>query len=350
MKKLLIALGLASVLTLGVGGATEYVSASAQELEPVAQTETWDVTETFDSVSSVEDNFDFYFCSSQNARRGDEFSYTWDLKEGAAYRTGNIDSAADTVNIAIMTYVGEVYENFELSVDFKAGSLTPYWPVVGIRQQIPGKNYTVEGGGTGVFMQQNGKVTFWGPITNGIYEKDIPNISSYYPLMWHTMRIRAEGSGVTVYVDEAEVANITVNATDYSKGYISLISVNNDCAFDNFKVRALGGSGQSGNEENRYQHADLGQDLDDIIENGYVGEKLPAPDVSTTVAPPTVSPAAQQITPGEGMKDVKYTIGYNNGSFTSLKLNGLEVSEDAYERTAATLTLKKEYIALLFRW
>lgn len=347
MKKLLIALGLASVLTLGVGGATEYVSASAQELEPVAQTETWDVTETFDSVSSVEDNFDFYFCSSQNARRGDEFTYTWDLKEGAAYRTGNIDSAADTVNIAIMTYVGEVYENFELSVDFKAGSLTPYWPVVGIRQQIPGKNYTVEGGGTGVFMQQNGKVTFWGPITNGIYEKDIPNISSYYPLMWHTMRIRAEGSGVTVYVDEAEVANITVNATDYSKGYISLISVNNDCAFDNFKVRALGGSGQSGNEENRYQHADLGQDLDDIIENGYVGEKLPAPDVSTTVAPPTVSPAAQQITPGEGMKDVKYTIGYNNGSFTSLKLNGLEVSEDAYERTAATLTLKKEYIALL---
>ena len=347
MKKLLIALGLASVLTLGVGGATEYVSASAQELEPVAQTETWDVTETFDSVSSVEDNFDFYFCSSQNARRGDEFTYTWDLKEGAAYRTGNIDSAADTVNIAIMTYVGEVYENFELSVDFKAGSLTPYWPVVGIRQQIPGKNYTVEGGGTGVFMQQNGKVTFWGPITNGIYEKDIPNISSYYPLMWHTMRIRAEGSGVTVYVDEAEVANITVNATDYSKGYISLISVNNDCAFDNFKVRALGGSGQSGNEENRYQHADLGQDLDDIIENGYVGEKLPAPDVSTTVAPPTVSPAAQQITPGEGMKDVKYTIGYNNGSFTSLKLTGLEVSEDAYERTAATLTLKKEYIALL---
>ena len=347
MKKLLTILGLASVLTLGVGGAAGYVSASAQESESVQQTKTWDVTETFDNVNSIEDNFDFYFCSSQNARRGDEFNYTWELKEGAAYRTGNVDSAADTVNIAIMTYVGEVYDNFELSVDFKAGSLTPYWPVVGIRQQIPGKNYTVDGGGTGVFMQQNGKITFWGPITGGIYEKDIPNISSYYPLMWHTMRILADGSAVTVYVDEVEVANITVNATDYTKGYISLISVNNDCAFDNFKVRSLGADGQVSNEENRYQHADLGQGLDDIIENGYVGEKLPASDASTELGVPTVTPAKQQITPEDVVKDVEYTIGYNNGSFKSLKLNGLEVSKDAYERTAAMLTLKKEYVELL---
>ena len=53
MKKILTILGLASVLTLGVGGAAGYVSASAQESESVQQTKTWDVTETFDSVNSM---------------------------------------------------------------------------------------------------------------------------------------------------------------------------------------------------------------------------------------------------------------------------------------------------------
>ena len=349
MKKILTILGLASVLTLGVGGVAEYISTNTQGVQPVVASaeETWDVTETFDSVASIDDNFDFYFCSSQNARRSDEFAYSWDLQDGAAYRTGNVDTAADTVNIAIMTYVGDVYDDFEMSVDFKAGSLTPYWPVIGIRQQIPGKNYTVEGGGTGVFMQQNGKITFWGPITNGIKEWDIPEKGNYYPLEWHTMRIRAEGSGVTVWVDDNVVANITVNATDYTKGYISLISVNNDCAFDNFKVRGLGSSGAKGNEENLYEYADFGQSLDDIIANGYTGVILPEEGGSGELAAPTVKPASQQIMVENGVEDVIYKIAYNNGVFQSLKMNGLEVDEGDYSRTAATLTLHKDYVEKL---
>ena len=346
MKKILAIFGLAFALTLGAGGAKGLVSASA-ETQPAPQTEevVWDATETFDSATSVEEKFDFYFCSSQNARRGDELSYSWDMQEGAIYRTGNVDSAADTVNIAIMTYVSEVYDDFELSVDFKAGSLTPYWPVIGIRQQIPGKNYTVSGGGTGVFMQQNGKITFWGPITNGIIEEDIPYKSDYYPLMWHTMRIRAEGSNVIVWVDDTEVANITVNATDYTKGYISLISVNNDCAFDNFKVRSLSGNTQKGNEENLYEYAGMGQGLDEIIQNGYVGEKLPESGISTTLGAPTVSPAVQQVILDDSQDtDVEYTVAYNNGLFTSLTLDGLTVNESNYIRSAAKLTFTKEYV------
>ena len=75
MKKILTILGLASVLTLGVGGAAEYISTNTQMVQPVVASaeETWDVTENFDSVASIDDNFDFYFCSSQNAytfRRG----------------------------------------------------------------------------------------------------------------------------------------------------------------------------------------------------------------------------------------------------------------------------------------
>ena len=352
MKKILAILGLASILTLGAGATTGYVLANAEQPQAFEQAQTWDVVETFDNEASVEEKFDFYFCSSQNARRSDELAYTWTLEDGAITRTGNVDIADTTINIAIMTYVGEVYDDFELSVDFKAGSLTACWPVIGIRQQIPGKNYTVEGGGAGVFMQQDGKITLWGPIVSGntlgnLFEDPIPNKDAYYPLMWHNMRIRAEGSSVKVFIDDAEVASVTVNSTDYSKGYVSLISVNNDCSFDNFKVRALASSTYKGNEENRYEHADLGQDLEDIIENGYRGEKLPESDISTELGAPTVSPSSQQISPKEGMEDVKYTIGYNNGAFTSLKLNGLEVSEGAYDLMAATLTLKKEYVALL---
>lgn len=355
MKKILTVLGLMSVLTLGAVGVNGYVSANAEETGNSAQPmeETWDAVETFDNEDVIDDKFDFYFCSSQNARRGDELAYSWDVKDGAIYRTGNIDSAADTVNIAIMSYVSEVYDDFELSVDFKAGSLTAYWPVIGIRQQIPGKNYTVEGGGAGVFMQQDGKITLWGPIINGntlgnLYEEAIPNISTYYSLMWHTMRIRAEGSSVKVWVDETEVANITVNATDYSKGYISLISVNNDCAFDNFKVRGLGGSSQKGNETNKYEHADLGQGLDDIIANGYTGVKLPEESTSTTLGAPTVSPTSQQAIVDENdFAGVKYTVNYNNGDFVSLKLNGLEVAADNYTRSAATLIFEEEYITKL---
>lgn len=350
MKKILTVLGLMSVLTLGAVGVHTFVSANAQETENAVQPveETWDAIETFDDEELIDEKFDFYFCSSQNARRSDELAYSWDVKDGAIWRTGNIDSTADTINIAIMSYIGDVYDDFELSVDFKAGSLTPYWPVIGIRQQIPGKNYTVEGGGTGVFMQQNGKITFWGPITNGVYEKDIPDVSAYYSMMWHNMRIRAEGSGVKVWVDEVEVANITVNATDYSKGYVSLISVNNDCAFDNFKVRSLGGSSQKGNETNHYEYADLGQELDDIIENGYTGVKLPDENISTTLAAPTISPAFQQVIVDEyNLTDAKYTVNYNNGEFVSLKLNGLDVKANNYTRSAATLALKEEYLSAL---
>ena len=68
-----------------------------------------------------------------------EVDYSWKLEDGAVKRVGNIDAAGDTRNIAIMTYTGNVYSDFELSVDIRCGTTTSYWPVVGVRQQIPGK-------------------------------------------------------------------------------------------------------------------------------------------------------------------------------------------------------------------
>lgn len=230
-----------------------------------AEESKWDNEINFDSVEEIEENFVFHFVSAQNERRGDEFDYSWKLEDGAAKRVGNIDAAGDTRNIAIMTYTGNVYSDFELSVDIRCGTTTSYWPVVGVRQQIPGKYYTTEGGGTGVFMQQNGKITLWGPISGGIVEKDTPDASSYYPSVWHNLRIVAMGTVLTVYLDGTEVLSSSVLSTDYVKGYVSLQSVNNDCSFDNFKIRDLSSASEVKNEENLYHRADEGTPLDELI-------------------------------------------------------------------------------------
>ncbi|MBO6263318.1 MAG: DUF1080 domain-containing protein [Clostridia bacterium] len=342
MKKLSLILGFVFAAFLSV------CTLFAPENTVALAEEKWDDTETFDNVSSINDKFDFYFCSSQNARRSDELSYTWNVENGCITREGNIDVEDTTINIAVMTYIGEVYDDFELSVDFKAGSLTPLWPVIGIRQQIPGKNFTVDGGGAGVFMQQNGKITFWGPIVGStVVEWDIPDIADYYALVWHNMRILAEGSSVKVFIDGNIVADMTVSATDYTKGYISLISVNNDCSFDNFKVRALGGTGKKGNEENNYAYADLGQDLDEITGGAYTPVKLPEEQSSTEVGVPSVTPALKTVSIDDGDSEVDFAVNYNNGEFKSLKLNGLIVGEENYSRLAATITLKSEYVKRL---
>ncbi len=213
--------------------------------------------------SEIEENFDFHFVSTQNARRTDKLDYTWQVRDGAIWRVGNIDSNSDTVNIAIMTYTGDVFDDFELSVDIKAGSLTSFWPVIGIRQQIPGKYYTTSGGGTGVFMQQNGKITLWGPLSNGIIEKEAAK--NWLPMMWHNMRIVAQGTLVSVWIDDTLVLEQTLNSTDYVKGYVSLQSVNNDCAFRNFKIKSLSKQQNNGNEENKYSGAHDGTPLEELI-------------------------------------------------------------------------------------
>lgn len=225
----------------------------------------WDTELSLSSKAEIEENFDFHFVSTQNSRRADKFDYTWEIKDGALHRIGNVDSASDTINIAIITYKGNVYDDFELSVDIREGSLTPYWAAVGVRQQIPGKYYTTMGGGTGVFMQQNGKITLWGPISNGIVEKNIPTAADWYPMQWRTMRIVAVGTQITVYIDGTEVLRQSINSTDYVKGYISFQSVNNDCYLRNFKIKDLSVADDNANEENRYSGAQDGTPLEDLL-------------------------------------------------------------------------------------
>lgn len=302
MKKIVNILGLISFFALIICVMT--VSASASE---AAQSEEdWDVVETFDDAAAAKNNFDFYFLSESSARRADKLEYSWTVKDGVITRTGNVDTMGDTVNIAVMTYIAEEYRNFELSVDFKMGSLTNYWPVVAVRQETPGKYHLLSG--TGFFMNVDGKINAWGPITDGRVETDIPNKDAYGARDWHTMKIHALDNTMTVYIDGVEVTEMTVGETAYTKGYISLISVNNDCSFDNLKIKSLDVEQVyvKENEPNKSRYAGLGQDLDDIIENGYEGAKIPEAKEVKAVEPAAESRAvAASVEPAVEKVEIK---------------------------------------------
>lgn len=256
------------VLALALAAVLAFLLPFAVTAEEGTGQTAWDNEVNFDSAEEVSRNFSAYFASEQNARREDELNYSWKVEDGAIRRTNNVDTSKDTVNIAILTYMQDTYNDFEVSVDFQAGVKTAYWPVVAIRQQIPGKYFLTPGGGAGIFMQQNGKITAWGPIVNSgsaPVEQDITDVANYYASMWHNLRIVAQGSSVEIYVDDILELSVSVGTTDYIKGYISLISVNNDCKFDNFKIRSLASDTAAGNEPNGSEWAQDGTPLDDLI-------------------------------------------------------------------------------------
>ena len=259
IKRLMIA-ALAAALCLCLAGAPA-----------LAEAVVWDDEVSLADEAEIREKFTANFASSQNERRADRFEYSWKVADGALHRTNNVDAARDTVNIAMLTYTQAVYDDFELSVEVRAGSKTAYWPVVGIRQQIPGKYYVTPGGGAGIFMQQNGKITAWGPIVSGgavmdnLIEQDISDAANYYPGQWHTLGIRVQGTTVEVSLDGRLELTLAVANTDYIKGYVSLLSINNDCSFRNFRIRSLSGAAQTGNEPNRSPYAEDGTALEELL-------------------------------------------------------------------------------------
>ena len=268
MKKMVALLLTAALLPASVVLASAAEKGKERDTVSVqAETQSYDVISLTDEAE-IREKFVAHFSHTQAERREDDFSYSWRVDGDSILRTNNVDTAQTTVNTAILTYTKNRYDDFELSVDYKMGAKTVCWPVVGIRQQIPGKRYDSVNGGAGIFMQDNGKITIWGPINGGLSEQYIPNYTAYRPREWHNMVVRAEGKLITVWVDEVKTAEFAVNTTDYLKGYVSLQSVNNDCRFKNFKIRALGTDSAVANEPNMNPDADEGIPLEYYMNQG----------------------------------------------------------------------------------
>lgn len=160
----------------------------------------------------------------------------WFLKDGILVRENSIDADAGTWRAAILTYSKQTFSNFELEVDYKQGNQTFWWTGVAFRQAEAGKSFFDDG--AGIFVQEGGQPTMWGAIgVGGPFEKTTyPN---YDRNAWHHLKLTVQGNKATLVVDSYPATEWNLNASFYQEGYVSLISINNDSAYDNFKITEL---------------------------------------------------------------------------------------------------------------
>lgn len=206
-----------------------------------------DYSQNFSDINSVREDFEAYYkitmgVPSEKTGIGDNNSddANWFVQDGLIVRKSKDDDIYEdfgTESIAILTLSKRKFINFELTVDYKMGEATVYWPVIAFRQSQKGRYFLEDG--AGAFVQKEGIVTLWGGEgIGGPYEMPV---TSYDYRIWHTLHVKADGLNVSVSIDDNEAQKLlwTLNSNMFKKGYISLISVNNDCAFRNLKIKEL---------------------------------------------------------------------------------------------------------------
>ena len=265
---------LVCVLTCGVVP-TPSVFASAEEGV---------YTQNFTNVEEVNRDFTAYYQSAMGAASimmdvGASASdpTNWYIHNGELIRKqleDDVKQEYDTASIAMLTFTKRSYVNFELTVEYKRSSDTFYWPVVAFRQSEPGQYYLEDG--VGIFVQRDGKTTMWGGEgVGGPYESS--SRGGYVDGQWHTLRIRVDGLSVSVYVDTDTTPALSRNLPTnmFRHGYITLTSVNNECAFRNFSVRELPVSDiNEDNKQNPLPEANTSDALGNLADNVDIIDEL----------------------------------------------------------------------------
>lgn len=147
-----------------------------------------------------------------------------------------LTSSDGTRNISVLTFTKRKFVNFELEVEFRRGTSTIYWAGVGIRQLIPGKYFLEDG--AGIFCQQEGQTTLWG--TDGVGGPYQTNAKpGFKPNDFHKLKVVCNGLKLEISVDDEVTMTRDLPRSFFRNGYISLISVNNDSSYRNFKVTEL---------------------------------------------------------------------------------------------------------------
>lgn len=173
--------------------------------------------------------------------QGKDSGARWYIEDNCLKRqsvSNDIDASIGTNSIGVVTYKKQKYTNFELTVDYKMGTSTYYWPVIAFRQLEVGKYYLSDG--AGAFVQRTGKATLWG--TDGVggpYETK--GYATYQNYTWHTLKLVVDGLNFSMYIDNSASPTLKRNLPEsiFRKGYISLVSVNNECEFKNLSIKEL---------------------------------------------------------------------------------------------------------------
>ncbi len=249
MKKLLktimlsaVALAISSQL-FGVGVAAEEVK--DYEAKPDSY---YNYVQDFTDVNSVNNAFHSYYLENALGSAAQEQVSAdpntkeahWVIDGGVLKRVNNVETDEitgkhETNKLAVLSFTKEAYLNFELSIDCKRGN-SGFWPVIGIRQLEEGKYYLDDG--AGVFVQQNGKITLWGDqVVSGPYE--FGQVEKYVDGEWYNMQIKVLGNLLSVSVNNTPWQTQVLPDGFYDTGYVSLISVNNETQYKNFRIKAL---------------------------------------------------------------------------------------------------------------
>ena len=250
MKKLSIIL-LVVLLALGTFPA---IAAGAETSETAEAGDALaSYSQDFTDIESVRNDFSAYYVydlgteSETDAIAEDESgSGNWYLNndtDGSPQITrknlenGNALNGSDgTRHIRILTFTRQKFVNFELEVDFKRGASTAYWAGVAIRQLNEGKYFLEDG--AGIFCQQEGTTTVWGTDGVGGPHEATP-IAGFAPNAYHHLRVVCDGLSLEIYIDGALTMTRTLPRTFFRSGYVSLVSVNNDSSYKNFKIKEL---------------------------------------------------------------------------------------------------------------
>jgi len=205
-------------------------------------------TQDFSNLDSVNADFEAYYVYTMGGSSNPDTIYSSKDEKARWYLEGNSlnrqsldnDIALNfgTNSIGVITFTKQKYTNFELEVDYKSGALTYYWPVIGFRQNEKGQYHLTDGAGD--FVQNGGKETLWG--TDGVggpYESG--GIQGYVNNTWHHMKLRVEGISLAITVDSDNSTTYKRNlpSSFFRTGYLSLISVNNDCSFKDLSIKEL---------------------------------------------------------------------------------------------------------------
>lgn len=194
----------------------------------------------FDDETELSD-FATYWLDDATQKQGvtQSFADLWEIKDGKLVRKAPTSgNEGGTNKLAMLTYNEKLYKNFELSVKIKMGSDSYWWPVVAFRQTTPG--YYFLDNGVGAFIQEGGQPTFWG-IKVGPVEGT--KIAGFNRNAEYTMKLRVVEDKAELYYNGVKVNEITIPEESAAAGYISLVSVNNQCSFDDLMITELDANG-----------------------------------------------------------------------------------------------------------
>ena len=220
----------------------------------------------------------------------------------------------ETQNVAIMTYTGQKYKNFELEVDYSWHS-TRMMVMFGsekIGSYIDMNDFKSDKNPAAVFVEMEGVRNVIGNVRNTDYYKRtdasissarengdrIPNyynkddIQSNVGTMHH-MKIRVVGDQVSVWVDDYAEPFVTT-LINYDGGYISLVSTTKGGKFDNLKITRL-----SDNLDNTVENVKA-------VANGQMNLKLDTNASTELVIPEREAPEVfEETVIGNNNKEVK---------------------------------------------